>query len=76
MIFCLALQDFTAGEIFPPTLTLPLGEGSREKIQIEKAIACLVVQGAEKIYLPKSAGHSLGKMGSPDFRPGTWANSS
>jgi hypothetical protein len=29
MIFCLALQDFTAGEIFPPTLTLPLrgGEG-------------------------------------------------
>jgi hypothetical protein len=58
----------------PPNPSLP--KGSCEKIQIEKATACLVVQGAAKIYLPKSAGHSLGKMGSPEFRQGTWANSS
>jgi hypothetical protein len=34
----------------------PFGKGRCEKIRIEKATACLVVQGTAKIYLPKIGG--------------------
>jgi hypothetical protein len=35
-----------------------------------------VVQGTAKICRPKSAGHFLGKIGSPEFREGTSGNTS
>jgi hypothetical protein len=44
-----------------------LKKGRCEKIQIKKATASVVVQGAGKICLPKSAGHLLPPMGSPEF---------
>jgi hypothetical protein len=72
--FCApSFKKWRAGMREPDSRNGHLASGSCEKKPMgEKTY--LVVQGAVKICRPKSAGHFLRPMGSPEFREGTPAN--